>query len=343
MDVENIDIIYLKVQEVLKEARGAVYRAVNFSMVKAYWEIGHIIVEEEQQGKERAGYGEFLIKNLAQKLTQDFGKGFDPSNLRNMRLFYKAFPICDALRHELTWTHYRHLLRVENKKAREYYVNEAIAQNWSTRALNRQISTFYYERIVASKNDISVQKEAIKKTKPLVQKPEDFVKDPYVLEFLGMQPDLKYLEKNIEQGLIDKLQHFLLELGKGFSFVARQKRITLDGDHFYIDLVFYNYILKCFVLIDLKIGDLAHQDIGKMQMYVNYYDRELLNEGDNKTVGIIFCENKKKSVVKYTLPEESKNIFASKYHLYLPSEEELKQELAREKNLLEQTKKEREL
>lgn len=279
-------------------ARKNTYRAINASMVNAYWEIGKTIVQEEQRGAEKAEYGSYLIENLSKRLTKSFGKGFSEANLRYMRLFYFAFPIRHALRDELSWTHYRLLIGVENQNAREYYLNEAIEQNWSTRALERQIGTLYYERILTSKNDPEVRKEAQEKTKPLIKKPEDLIKDPYVLEFLDMPEGTHHFEKEIEQGLIEKLQQFLLELGKGFSFVGRQKRISFDGKHFYVDLVFYNYLLKCFVLIDLKIGELTHQDIGQMQMYVNYHDRELLSEGDNKSIGIILCADKTDSVVK---------------------------------------------
>jgi len=334
----NINPIYANIRAILHEARSRSYRAINFNMIMAYWETGKIIVEEEQKGKERAGYGESLLEALSQRLTKDFGKGFSTTNLKYMRLFYAAFPIRHALRDELSWTHYRLLLGITHTRAREYYLNEAIGQNWSTRALERQINSFYYERILASKNDVDVKKEADTNTQALITKPEDLIKDPYILEFLNISKDMRCLEKDLEQGLIDKLQQFLLELGKGFCFVARQKSITLEGDHFYIDLVFYNYILKCFVLVDLKIGTLTHQDLGQMQMYVNYYDRQLLNEGDNKSIGIILCADKKDSVVKYTLPEGSKNIFTSKYQFCLPTEEELRRELEREKSFIEQEK-----
>ncbi|MEM9887856.1 MAG: PDDEXK nuclease domain-containing protein [Bacteroidota bacterium] len=334
----DITVIYNNVLNILREAKRNSYRAINTQMVKAYWEIGKTIVEEEQKGKERAEYGDYLVKKLSQRLTKDVGKGFSESNIWFMRQFYLVFPILDAVRGELTWTHYRLLIRVKNKNAREYYLNESIEQNWSTRALERQIHTLYYERILASKNDKDVRKEAEEKTKPLAERPEEFIKDPYIMEFLGISDSTKHIEKDIEQGLIDKLQQFLLELGKGFSFVSRQKRISFSKSYFRIDLVFYNYILKCFVLIDLKIGTLTHQDIGQMQMYVNYYDRELLNKGDNKTIGLVLCADKDDAVVKYTLPKGTKNIFASKYHTCLPTEEELKRELEREKELIEREK-----
>ena len=266
-------------------------------------------------------------------MTKDFGKGFTIANLKNMRQFYLTFPNGYALRSELSWTHYRLLMRVENENAREFYMQEAVKSQWSTRQLERQINSFFYERLLSSKNKDKVAKE-IQTLEP-TKKPEDIIRDPYVLEFLGLTPNDDFYESDLEQALITHLQKFLLELGRGFSFVARQKRITFDGRHFRIDLVFYNYILKCFVLIDLKVGDLTHQDLGQMQMYVHYYERELMNEGDNPPIGIVLCADKSESVVKYTLPENETQIFASKYKLYLPSEEELLQELNQEYQALE--------
>lgn len=267
---------------------------------------------------------------------QDFGKGFTVSNLKNMRQFYLTFPNGYALRSELSWTHYRLLMRVENENAREFYMQEAVKSQWSTRQLERQINSFFYERLLSSKNKEQVAEE-IQSLEP-AKKPEDVIRDPYVLEFLGLTPNDDFYESDLEQALITHLQKFLLELGRGFSFVARQKRITFDGRHFRIDLVFYNYILKCFVLIDLKVGDLTHQDLGQMQMYVHYYERELMNEGDNPPIGIVLCADKSESVVKYTLPENETQIFASKYKLYLPSEEELLRELNQEYQALEISK-----
>ena len=266
-------------------------------------------------------------------MTQDFGKGFTVANLKNMRQFYLTFPNGYALRSELSWTHYRLLMRVENENAREFYMQEAVKSQWSTRQLERQINSFFYERLLSSKNKEQVAEE-IQTLEP-AKKPEDIIRDPYVLEFLGLTPNDDFYESDLEQALITHLQKFLLELGRGFSFVARQKRITFDGRHFRIDLVFYNYILKCFVLIDLKVGDLTHQDLGQMQMYVHYYERELMNEGDNSPIGIVLCADKSESVVKYTLPENETQIFASKYKLYLPSEEELLRELNQEYQALE--------
>ena len=269
-------------------------------------------------------------------MTRDFGKGFTIANLKNMRQFYLTFPNGYAMRSELSWTHYRLLMRVENENAREFYMQEAVKSQWSTRQLERQINSFFYERLLSSKNKEQVAQE-IQTLEPM-KKPEDVIRDPYVLEFLGLTPNDDFYESDLEQALITHLQKFLLELGRGFSFVARQKRITFDGRHFRIDLVFYNYILKCFVLIDLKVGDLTHQDLGQMQMYVHYYERELMNEGDNPPIGIVLCADKSESVVKYTLPENETQIFASKYKLYLPSEEELLRELKQEYQALESIK-----
>lgn len=326
---------YQQIKHILLEARNKVYQTANFAMVEAYWNIGKSIVEQ-QGGEEKAEYGVRLIAELSKQMSTDFGKGFTVANLKNMRQFYLTFPKSYALRSELSWTHYRLLMRVENKNARRFYIEEAIKSNWSTRQLERQINSFFYERLLSSQNKEKVSEEIQKLEAAKV--PEDIIRDPYVLEFLGLNPKDDFYESDLEEALITHLQKFLLELGRGFSFVARQKRITFDGRHFRIDLVFYNYILKCFVLIDLKIGDLTHQDLGQMQMYVHYYERELMNEGDNPPIGIVLCADKSESVVKYTLPENETQIFASKYKLYLPSEEELSQELQREYRALEYDK-----
>jgi len=324
--------IYENIRTTLSEAKKKVYSTVNFVMVETYWNIGKQICEA-QGNNDRAEYGKGLLKYLSEKLTEEFGKGFEESNLRRMRQFYVSFQNCDALRHELSWTHYRMLLKVEDVKARQFYLDECAKSNWSTRQLERQINSFYFQRLLSSQDKDSVRNEIQTLEKGLNVK--DIIRDPYVLEFLGLEQTPNLYEKDIEQGLIDHLQKFLLELGRGFSFVSRQKRISFDGEHYFIDLVFYNYILKCFVIIDLKVGKLKHQDIGQMQMYVNYFTRELMNEGDNLPIGIILCADKSESVVKYTLPEGNNQIFASKYKLYMPSEEELKQELEKEQELLE--------
>lgn len=461
---------YESIAEVLRAARSNAYRAVNFVMVEAYWNIGRMIVEEEQQGKERAGYGEALLRGLSKRLNEDFGRGFGVSNLFAFRQFYLAFPIFravrgispgeishretppaigDALRHEsspnpdialdkadpilhalraeLTWTHYRLLIRVEKPEAREWYMNEAADQNWSTRAMERQINSLYYERLLMSRDKTPVKDEMREKTEPLARLPEDFIKDPYVLEFLGMPDAHQFREADLEQAIIGKLQAFMLELGKGFAFVARQHRISTETKDFFIDLVFYNFILKCFLLIDLKTSELTHEDIGKMDMYpvrycyeyfslrlrspiykgrqllcwvlqrsekkirpaqrrssaiyrkspasrtcllrsvslserrdqarevsqdrlgqalhqgatrrlshgvyVRVFEDTVKGKDDNPTVGLILCTDKDHTVVKYSVLNESRQIFASKYRLYLPTEEELRIEIERERAL----------
>lgn len=315
---------YKAARDSVINAQNNVYAAVNNAMVIAYWEIGQEIYKACGDN-DRAEYGKGLLNFLAQKLTEEFGKGFDESNLRKMRQFYKAFPIRDALRPELSWSHYRRLMRIESEAARQFYTEECVKSGWSERQLGRQINSFFYERLLSSQDKKSVSEEI----QTLEPKPEyeKIIRDPYVLEFLQLEQNPHFYEKELEQAVIDHLQKFLLELGRGFSFVARQKHITFDDRHFYIDLVFYNYILKCFVLIDLKIGDLAHQDLGQMQMYVNYYTREMMNEGDNPPIGIVLCADKSDAIVKYTLPEDNNQIYASKYKLYMPTEDELKREL----------------
>ena len=315
---------YRSIRNSVIAAQGKVYAAVNSAMVNAYWEIGEHIYRACGEN-DRAEYGKNLLRYLSERLTAEFGKGFDESNLRRMRQFYLTFPIHDTLCHELSWSHYRVLMRISDKTARDFYTEECAKSAWSVRQLERQIHTMYYQRLLASRDKESVAAE-IQTTEP---KPEyeKAVKDPYVMEFLQIKPDTHVYESDIEQALLDHLQEFLLELGRGFSFVARQKRFTVDGQDFFIDLVFYNYILKCFVLFDLKTGTLTHQDLGQMQMYVNYYTRELMNEGDKPPIGIVLCAEKNDAIVKYTLPENNDQIFASKYYTYLPTEEELKREL----------------
>ena len=332
----SVEQLYQRISEVLADARGRAYRAVNFAMVQAYWEIGRIIVEEEQQGKATAEYGAKLITELAKRLRAGFGKGFDQSNLWYMRSFYQAFPKIDAVRRELTWTHYRLLLKVERPEVRQFYLDECIAANWSTRQLDRQVCSFFYERLLASRDREPVREE-IRTLEP-GPTPQDIIKDPFVLEFLGMRDVPRFWEKELEQGLIDKLHDFLLELGRGFAFVGRQQRISAEGDHFFIDLVFYNFILKCFVLIDLKTGKLTHQDIGQMDFYVRWYEENVRAEGDNPTIGIVLCAEKNETIAKYSVLKESRQIFASRYMLYLPTEEELQAELAREKQVIEMEK-----
>jgi predicted nuclease of restriction endonuclease-like (RecB) superfamily len=303
-------------------------------MVIAYWNIGKIIVEDELNGSYRGEYGKGILKELSEKLTKEFGKGFDSSNLRRMRQFYTYFKNCDSLSHNLSWTHYRHLLKVEDSSARNWYMRECEKENWSTRALERQINSFYYDRLLSSKEKAPVITEAREKTQELA--PKDVLKDPYVLEFLNLKHRPSFTEQELESGLIEQLQEFLLELGSGFSFVARQKHFDLDGEHFYIDLVFYNYILKCFVLIDLKRGKLTHQDVGQMDMYVRIFEDKMRGEGDNPTIGLILCSDKNEAVAKYSILSEGKQIFASKYKLHLPTEEQLEREILKDISLLEE-------
>lgn len=292
-------------------AQAKVYTVVNSAMVQAYWEIGQEIHKACGEN-DRAEYGKKLLEYLSEQLTKEFGKGFTVTNLKNMRQFYRVFPIRQTLSSELSWSHYTLLMRIEDDKVRKFYIDECLKSNWSVRQLQRQIGTFYYERLLSSQDKVGVANEM---GLPEKIEAKNIVRDPYVLEFLGLEGNVSFYEKDLEQAIINHLQKFLLELGRGFSFVARQQKITFDGRHFFIDLVFYNYILKCFVIIDLKLGDLTHQDLGQMQMYVNYYTRELMNEGDNPPIGIVLCADKSEQVVKYTLPEDNSQIFASKYKL----------------------------
>jgi predicted nuclease of restriction endonuclease-like (RecB) superfamily len=323
-----------QLRSLIGEARQRAFRAVDAVQVRTCWEVGRHIVTFEQHGAERARYGAKLLPRLAERLTAEFGKGFDASNLRYMRLFYHAFPNCDALRHELSWTHYRTLLRVEDARAREWYLRESAEQNWSSRVLDRQIGTLYYERLLASRDRKPVRNEAAKNIAALPATPRDFVRDPVLLEFLGLPNTGKLLESKLEDALLDNLQAFLLELGKGFAFVARQQRISTESKDFYLDLVFYNYLLKCFVLFDLKTDELTHQDIGQMDMYVRIYDEQRRGPEDSPTVGIILCARKDDSVVRYSVLQGNEQLFATKYRLVLPSEEELRAELVREQRLL---------
>lgn len=322
-----------RLRGIIRQARRQALRAVDIVQVRTGWEMGRHIIEFQQGGAARAKYGAHLLSRLAEKLTPEFGKGFDERNLRNMRAFYQTFPIWNALRSELSWTHYRLLLRVEDKLARLWYMNEAAGQNWGSRALERQIGTLYYERLLASKDRKPVRHEATTKITAMDKTPRDFVRDPVLLEFLGLPGTGKLLEANLEQALIANLQHFLLELGKGFAFVARQQRLSTETKDFFVDLVFYNYQLKCFVLFDLKTKELSHQDIGQMDMYVQMYDELKRSAGDNPTVGIILCAQKDSSVVRFSILKKHKRLFATKYKLVLPTEAELRAELEREQKL----------
>ncbi|RLD56378.1 MAG: hypothetical protein DRJ01_15335 [Bacteroidetes bacterium] len=339
----NIDIdFYNKITKLLKNARSKVVQVVNTTMVYTYFEIGRIIVEEEQKGKERAEYGKKILKKLSQKLNKEFGRGFSVDNLENMRKFYLTYSISETvsrksisrksetvsrkfenIEFQLSWSHYLFLMKIDNLDERKFYEIEAQNNGWSLRELQRQFDTALFERLVLSRDEKGVKELSIKGQ--IIAKPEDTVKDPYVLEFLGLPEKSKYSETELEQKIIDKLEHFLLELGKGFTFVGRQVRFTFDDKHFRVDLVFYNRILQCFVLVDLKIGEISHQDLGQMQMYVNYYDRKVKLENENRTIGIILCRTKSETLVEMTLPENNEQIFASKYMTVLPSKEELKE------------------
>lgn len=325
-----------QIVDLLQSARNEVIRTVNQTMVMTYFEIGRMIVEEEQDGKERADYGKQILKELSDVLTKEFGKGFSVDNLENMRRFYLVYGKSETLSRisentisetssrnfNLSWSHYLKLIRIGDENERKFYEIESSKNNWSVRELQRQFDSALYTRLVLSRDKEKVKELSEKGL--VLEKPKDAIKDPYILEFIGLPEHSSYSESDLEQELIDKLEQFLLELGNGFTFVARQKRISFDDKHFRIDLVFYNRILKCFVLIDLKIGEIKHQDLGQMQMYVNYYDREVRLEDENKTIGIVLCKDKSESVVEYTLPENNEQIFASKYQTVLPSKEELK-------------------
>ncbi|MGP7733634.1 PDDEXK nuclease domain-containing protein [Oceanimonas smirnovii] len=315
---------------IIEQARGQVRQAVNSAMVNSYWHIGQMIVEHEQQGAARAQYGKQQLQQLSAELTERLGKGFDVTNLRNMRAFYQAFPIRETVSLELSWSHYNALSRIENESARRWYQQEAQKQAWSVRALERQISKLYYERLLASQDKTLVETEAAQHTQPLAESVKEYLRDPYILDFLNLQ-DKSYQESELEQAIISNLQQFLLELGKGFAFVERQQRIRFDDEDFYIDLVFYNFKLKCFLLVDLKLGKLRHQDIGQMDTYVRLYDEQRKGDDDNPTIGLVLCSEKSEAVVKYSVLADKKQLFAAKYLPYLPSEEELKRELERER------------
>lgn len=323
-------ILFQQVVELLQIARQEVLRTVNSTMVYTYFEIGRMIVEEEQDGKERAEYGKQILKGLSEQLSKEFGKGFSVETLDKIRKFYIIYSNSSTLSTKseikktsfvLSWSHYTFLMRIDDEKERHFYEIETAKNNWSIRELKRQYDTALYTRLALSRDKEGILK--LSQVGQIIEKPKDIIKDPYILEFLGLPELHQYSESDLEAEIINKLEHFLLELGHGFTFVARQKRITFDDKHFRIDLVFYNRILKCFVLIDLKIGELKHQDLGQMQMYVNYYDREKRLEDENKTIGIVFCQNKSDLVVEYTLPENNEQIFASKYKTVLPSKEDL--------------------
>lgn len=322
-----------RIHNIITGATDRAVRSVDSERVLMYWQIGQVIFEEEQQGKERAGYGDFLIKTLAQSLEPQYGSGFSYRQLNLFRQFYRTFPIVNALRSQFSWTHYRTLIRIANEDKRNFYAAETEKNNWTARQLERQVNSQLFERLLMSNNVESVL--AVAREENLPRDAKEIIKDPMVLEFLGLKREAAYYEKDLEAAIITHLHDFLLELGNGFSFVARQKRIHLDGDEFFIDLVFYNRLLQCFVLIEIKAGKLTHQDIGQLQMYVNYYDRFEKQDFENPSIGILLCAEKNDAVVKITLPENNRSIIASKYQLYLPTEKQLIEAVKKEINKLE--------
>ena len=333
--MSTITTLYDDIRAIIINTRNTIYKAVNTGILEANWKIGRRIVEEEQAGASRAEYGQRVINDLAEKLSVEFGRGFDARELRRYRQFYLLFPKWDALRPELTWTHYRTLIRVENERARLYYMNEAALQNWSTRALDSQIERLTYERILSSQNQLIVKEAEDAASRQAQLTPADIIKDPYVLDFLGLPSGVNFYEKDLEKALIDNLQQFLLELGRGFSFVSRQYRFKTDNENYYVDLVFYNFILKCFVLIDLKVGKLTYQDIGQMDFYTRYFEENIRTETNNPTIGIVLCTERDNTIVKYSVMNDSNQLFASKYKLYLPTEEELINELETSRKQIE--------
>jgi len=324
-DIQTIDNEFVEsIKQLLRKAQQGVVRSVNSIMVQTYFEMGKRIVEHEQSGREQAGYGIFLLETLSQNLNKEFGKGFSKRNLELIRKFYLTYRFAKSpISQSLSWTHYLHLMRIEDEAERSFYELETASGNWSVRELNRQIDSALYQRL-----SLSTDKEKVKMLSQkghILESASDAIKDPYILEFIGLPVHSAYSETELEQALIEKLEHFLLELGKGYTFVGRQVRFTFDEENFRVDLVFYNRLLSCFVLIDLKIGKLKHQDLGQMQMYVNYYDRFVKTEDENQTIGIILCKDKKDTLVEITLPKDNSQIFASRYQTVLPSKEELKQ------------------
>lgn len=329
----NKNIIH-QIQSIIATAKEKAIRSVDTERVLMYWQIGQVIFEEEQQGKERAEYGAYLIKSISDVFQPQFGTGFSIRQLELNRQFYRTFPNTNALRSQLSWTHYRTLIRIDNQDKIEFYIAEATKNNWTARQLERQINSQLFERLLMSNDIHSVLAVARDEKSPSDAK--EIIKDPMVLEFLGLRRETSYYEKDLESAIITHLQDFLLEIGNGFSFVARQKRIHIDGDEFFIDLVFYNRLLQAFVLIEIKTDKITHQDIGQLQMYVNYYDRFEKEEFENPSIGILLCADKNDAVVKITLPENNKSIVASKYQLYLPTEQQLIAELQKEMEKLDQ-------
>jgi len=335
MDIYRQPDYISEIKLILSQARKKAYTAINAAMVEAYWQIGKRIVEEEQNGADRAGYGDEILKVLSEALIHEFGKGFSHTSLKNFKKFYLTFreeQKGQTLSAQLSWSHYERLMRVPDTEARAWYISEAVTQNWSVRVLDRNISTLYYQRLLSSqKKELTKDSEV-----PETRTTDEFIKNPAVLEFLKLPANKSYTEQEFEQALIDNLQQFLLELGKGFSFVARQKHIRTETADFYIDLVFYNYILKCFVIVELKTNKITHQDIGQLDMYVRMYDDLERTEGDNPTVGILLCTETDSTIARYSVLHENKQLFANKYLAYLPTEAELAAEIEREKLVIKQ-------
>ncbi len=327
-DDNKVNEIYNDIKDLITESRNKVYYTVNIEMLKLYWNIGKTIMKI-QDGNERASYGDEILENLSKKLTNEFGKGFSVRNLRRMRKFYLTFQKWTTVLSELSWSHYLELIKIDEEKKRNFYLHECINSKWSVRELQRQKDSLLYERLILSANKKKILE--LSKKGQILNNSKDIVKDPFVLEFLDIKENTDYLETDLEKNIIKHLKEFLLELGKGFSYVGNQVRLTLENEHFYPDLVFYNRILKCFVIIDLKIGKITHQDIGQMQMYVNYYDREIKENYENSTIGILLSTDKNETIVKYTLPEDNKTIFSSEYKLHLPTEKELINTIEEEK------------
>ena len=331
----ELNSIFDNIKDLIINSRNNIYNTVNIEMLHLYWNIGRIIMEI-QQGNERAGCGDAVVDKLSQRLTNEFGRGFSKRNLERMRKFYICFPIATTVSSQLSWSHYLELIKINEEPKREFYIKEAINSNWSVRELQRQINSLLYERLTLSANkekalELSREGQILKTSK-------DLVKDPFVLEFLDIKENTSYRESDLEKNIIEHLKKFLLELGQGFSFVGNQVRLTLENEHFYPDLVFYNRLLKCFVIIDLKIGKVTHQDIGQMQMYVNYYDRKIKKEDEKETIGILLSTNKNETIVKYNLPEDNKTIFSSEYKLHMPTEQELISAVEEEKKNFELNK-----
>ena len=328
---------YDDIKKIINESRNNVRNYVNTTMLFTYWNIGKKIVDF-QGGEDKSKYGDRILIDLSKQLTYDFGKGYDTSNLRRMRQFYLLFPICASVRHELSWTHYKLIITIENPKIREFYMEEAIKGNWSVRQLERQISSCTYSRVLKHKQEVEIIEGIDEQKQSVKYDPNIVIKDPYMLEFLGLDNNTKYLEKDLEKALIDHLQKFLLELGRGFCFVERQKRISFDDEHYFIDLVFYNSILKCYVVIDLKTGKLGYEYLAQIDMYRNYYDMEIKAVDDNPTIGLVLVTEQRKSVAKYSSIYKDQNIFISKYMTCMPSEEELAKVVDEERKLIEEYK-----